>query len=168
MWGGEGAPWLLATSPATNNKYPATWNLNDNPDEWKYFKEHWQYHLQEMDLELLKGHWNNWVCIIVVYLDELCTFTPNYFMWRRCDRQECERAIAAWRWDFVQRKVNKPKNGLWIVKATLRSIYCGLLLFGRFCLNSVISWYLPSRLFFVADAIYQSYWCNFYGKCCPE
>ena len=31
---------------------------------------------------------------------------------RRCDRQECERAIAAWRspWDFVQRKANKPKS----------------------------------------------------------
>ena len=29
--GGGGAPWLLATSPATNNKYPATWNLSDNP-----------------------------------------------------------------------------------------------------------------------------------------
>ena len=27
----EGAPWVLATSPATNNKQPATWNLTDNP-----------------------------------------------------------------------------------------------------------------------------------------
>ena len=25
--------WLLATSPATNNKYPATWNLSGNPDQ---------------------------------------------------------------------------------------------------------------------------------------
>ena len=31
-WGGGGTPWLLATSPATNNKYPATWNLSDNPE----------------------------------------------------------------------------------------------------------------------------------------
>ena len=30
-----------------------------------------------MDLELLKGRWNNWAWIIVVYLDELCTFVPD-------------------------------------------------------------------------------------------
>ena len=30
-----------------------------------------------MDLELLKGHWNNWAWIIVVYLDELCSFVPD-------------------------------------------------------------------------------------------
>jgi len=28
-----------------------------------------------MDFELLKGRWNNWAWIIVVYLDELCSFT---------------------------------------------------------------------------------------------
>ena len=84
--------------------------------KWKYSKEHWQYHLHGMmDLELLKGLWNNWAWITAVYLDELCTFVPD-FTWygedarRRCDRQECERAIEAWRWDFVQRKANKPKN----------------------------------------------------------
>ena len=58
--------------------------------KWKYSKEHWQYHLQEMDwdLELLKGHWNNWAWIIAVYLDELCTFVSRYYLiWRRCDRQ---------------------------------------------------------------------------------
>ena len=27
-----------------------------------------------MDLELLKGHWNNWAWIIVVYLDELANW----------------------------------------------------------------------------------------------
>ena len=43
--------------------------------KWKYSKEHWQYHRQEMDLGSLKGRWNNWAWIIVVYLDELCTFT---------------------------------------------------------------------------------------------
>ena len=68
-----------------------------------------------MDLELLKGHWNNWAWIIVVYLDELCTFVPDiawhHVTWRRCNRQECERAIAAWRWDFVQRKANKHEVG---------------------------------------------------------
>ena len=42
--------------------------------KWQYSKQHWQYHLQEMDLELLKGRWNNWAWIIVVYLDELCTY----------------------------------------------------------------------------------------------
>ena len=31
--------------------------------KWKYSKEHRQYHRQEMDLELLKGHWNNWAGI---------------------------------------------------------------------------------------------------------
>ena len=30
-----------------------------------------------MDLEMLKAHWNNWPYIIVVYLDELCTFVPD-------------------------------------------------------------------------------------------
>ena len=30
-----------------------------------------------MDSELLKGHWNNWAWIIVVYLDELSTFVPD-------------------------------------------------------------------------------------------
>ena len=50
--------------------------------KWKYSKEHWQYHLQEMDwdLELLKGHWNNWAWIIAVYLDELCTFVPDIIL----------------------------------------------------------------------------------------
>ena len=43
--------------------------------KWKYSKEQWQYHRQEMDLGSLKGRWNNWAWIIVVYLDELCTFT---------------------------------------------------------------------------------------------
>ena len=43
--------------------------------KWKYSKEHWQYHRQEMYLGSLKGRWNNWAWIIVVYLDELCTFT---------------------------------------------------------------------------------------------
>ena len=42
--------------------------------KWKYSNENWQYHMQEMDLELLKGRWNNWAWIIVVYLHELCTF----------------------------------------------------------------------------------------------
>ena len=31
--GGLGRPLLLATSPAINNKYPATWNLSDNPEK---------------------------------------------------------------------------------------------------------------------------------------
>ena len=29
--GGGESPWPLTTSPATNNKYPATWNLSENP-----------------------------------------------------------------------------------------------------------------------------------------
>ena len=46
--------------------------------KWKYSKEHWKYHLHGMmDLELLKGLWNNWAWIIVVYLGELCTFVPD-------------------------------------------------------------------------------------------
>ena len=36
--------------------------------KWKYSKEHWQYHRQEMDLEVLKGRWNNWAGITVVYV----------------------------------------------------------------------------------------------------
>ena len=31
-----------------------------------------------MDLELLKGRWNNSAGIIVVYLDELYTFVPDF------------------------------------------------------------------------------------------
>ena len=56
--------------------------------KWKYSKQHW-YHLHGMDLELLKGRWNNWAWIIVVYSDELCTSVPRryYLIWRRCDRQ---------------------------------------------------------------------------------
>ena len=46
--------------------------------KWKYSKEHRQYHRQEMDLELLKGHWNNWAGIIVVYLDKLCSECESY------------------------------------------------------------------------------------------
>ena len=45
--------------------------------KWKYSKEHWQYHLQGTDLELLKGRWHNWAQIIVLYLDELCTIVPD-------------------------------------------------------------------------------------------
>ena len=30
-----------------------------------------------MDLELLKGLWNNWAWITAAYLDELCTFVPD-------------------------------------------------------------------------------------------
>ena len=57
--------------------------------KWKYSNKHWQYHMQEMDLELLKGRWNNWAWIIAVYLDELCTFVPRCcdLMWRSGDRQ---------------------------------------------------------------------------------
>ena len=113
--------------------------------KWKYSKEHWQYHLQEMDLELLKGHWNNWVCIIVVYLDELCTFVPNITL---CGEDAIDRSvkellqpddgISFSENQISQRALAAKKNGLRIVKATLRSIYCGLLLFGRFCSTSVI------------------------------
>ena len=126
-----------------------------------------------MDLELLKGHWNNWVCIIVVYLDEFCTFVPNITLPGEdaIDRSvkelsQPDEGISFSENQISQRALGATKNGLWIVKARLRSIYCGLLLFGRFCLTSVISWYLPNRLFSVADSIYQSYWRNFYGKCC--
>ena len=67
--------------------------------KWKYSKEHWQYHRQEMDLGV----------------DNCCisgrTVHVYFIQWRRCDRQKCERAIAAWRWDFAQRKANnKPKS----------------------------------------------------------
>ena len=33
-----------------------------------------------MDLELFKGHWNNWAWIIVVYLYELCSFVPDIIL----------------------------------------------------------------------------------------
>ena len=37
-------------------------------------------------------------------------FPILYLIWRRCDQQEHERAIAAWQWDFIKRKANKPKS----------------------------------------------------------
>ena len=81
------------------------WVLN----KWKYSKEHWQYHRQEMDLELLKGRWNNWAWIIVVYLDELYSFM--LFDGEDAIDRSVKRAIAAWQWDFAQRKENnKPKS----------------------------------------------------------
>ena len=74
-----------------------------------------------------------------------------------CKTQAIAIAAWLWRWDFAQRKANNkrwlPKNGPRIVKATLKSNYCGLLLSGQFCLNSVKRWSLPSRLF-VRDSIY--------------
>ena len=65
-------------------------------------------------------------------------FFPILLDMERMRRQECEWAIAAWRRDFVQWIANEPKsliitakNRPWIVKATLRSIFCGSLLFWR-------------------------------------
>ena len=66
--------------------------------KWKYSKEHRQYHQQEMDLELLKGSWNNWGGSLL-------------YIWTNCARSV--KAIAAlWWWDFAQRKAkyNKPKS----------------------------------------------------------
>ena len=62
--------------------------------KWKYSKEDWKYHLHEMmGLELLKGLWNNWAWIIVVYLGKMCTFVPDITWYgedarRRWYRQE--------------------------------------------------------------------------------
>ena len=134
-----------------------------------------------MDLELLKGHWNNtpfpssknshfqneakcetfvvkmsFICIIIknhfhingfalslalkvrffgtrkwpiergslLYISTNCAhlFPILYLKWRTCDQQECERALAAWQWDFVQRKANKPKS--LIITARKRSSSC--------------------------------------------
>ena len=98
--------------------------------KWKYSKEHWLYHLQEMDLELLKGHWNNWVCIIVVYFDELCTFVLNITLcgedaidWSVKELSQPDDGISFSEKQISQRALAAKKNGLWIVKATLRSIY---------------------------------------------
>ena len=72
-------------------------------------------------------------CCIFGRIVHICS--RYYLIRRECNRQECERAIAARRsrWDFVRRKANKPKSlysckkkGPRIVKATLRSICCGL------------------------------------------
>ena len=68
--------------------------------KWQYSKQHWQYHLQEMDLELLKGRWNNWAWIIVVYLDKLCTFVPD-ITWNG------EDAI-----DRSVKELSKPDDGI--------------------------------------------------------
>ena len=57
-----------------------------------------------MDLELLKGHWNNWAWIIVVYLDELCTFVPDIVL----DMEKMP-------WDAINRSVKEllqPDDGI--------------------------------------------------------
>ena len=41
-----------------------------------------------MDLELLKGHRNNWAWSIVVYLDELCTFVPDIVLDMETDGED--------------------------------------------------------------------------------
>ena len=51
------APWLLATSPTTNNKYPATWNLSDNP--------------ATSCPAMLTNIWTNQVCLAI--LDGCCS-----------------------------------------------------------------------------------------------
>ena len=56
--------------------------------------------MHEMDLELLKWRWNNWAWIIAVYLDELCTFVPRYYLiWRGWDRQSVK-------------ELSKPDDGI--------------------------------------------------------
>ena len=69
--------------------------------KWKYSKEHWQYHLHGMDLELLKGRWNYWAWIIVVYLDESCTFVPD-ITWYGEDAIGC-RSV---------KELSKPDDGI--------------------------------------------------------
>ena len=82
------------------------------------------------------------MCIIVVYLDELCTFAPNITLCGEDaidgnvkELSQPDDGISFSEKQITQRALAAKKT----VKATLRSIYCGLLLFGRFCLNSVIS-----------------------------
>ena len=58
--------------------------------------------------------YSRWVpLIIVVYLDELCTFVPDITLWGEdtIDRSQWKsyRSLRS-RWDFVQRKANKPKS----------------------------------------------------------
>ena len=50
-----------------------------------------------MDLELLKGHWNNWAWIIVVYLDKLFSILPD----------TGEDAI-----DMSVKELSKPDDGI--------------------------------------------------------
>ena len=78
-------------------------------------------------------------------MDELCTFVPNITL---CGEDAIDRSvkellqpddgISFSENQISQRALAAKKNGLRIVKATLRCIYCGLLLFGRFCSTSVI------------------------------
>ena len=87
---------LEGTSKAYKRVASRRWVLY----KWKYCKEHWQSRMQEMDVELLKGRWNNWAWIIAVYSDELCTFVSPYsLIWRRCD------------WQSVK-ELSKPDDGI--------------------------------------------------------
>ena len=54
---------------------------------------------------------------------------------KELSQRDCDDGIS-----LSEKRIISPscrKNGPRIVKATLRSIYCGLLLSGQFCLNSV-------------------------------
>ena len=83
--------------------------------------------MHEMALELLKGRWNNRAWIIAVYLDELCTFVPRYYLiWRGCDRQSVkELSKPDDGISFSEKRISQralaAKNGPRIVKWRWRS-----------------------------------------------
>ena len=94
-----------------------------------------------MDLELLKGCWNNWAWIIVVYLDELCTFVPD---------MEKMRSTGVWKsfWSLTMgfRSANKPKslsckNGPRILKWRWEKWICYIsqAVFKRECFSSLLT-----------------------------
>ena len=80
--------------------------------KWKYSKEHWQYHLQEMDLELLKGRK---IEIIVrgslLYIWTNCEHLFRDITWYGEDAiDRVSKSYRSLTWDFLQRKANKPRE----------------------------------------------------------
>ena len=74
---------------------------------------------QEMELELLKGRWNNLSVHHCCIFGRIVHIVPDWYYFTlytvymekmRPPDRSVKEPIAAWQWDFVQRKANKPKS----------------------------------------------------------
>ena len=74
---------------------------------------------QEMELELLKGRWNNLSVHHCCIFGRIVHIVPDWYYFTlytvymekmRPPDRSVKEPIAAWQWDFLQRKANKPKS----------------------------------------------------------
>ena len=102
---GGGAPWLLATSPATNNKYPATWNLSDNTvckwlDAPVFSDEDENYrpgaaHYTFTDLTLVRQKWTSkWLARYLVTISG--NDQPKCLSFQNCGMGRKGRTTVTW------------------------------------------------------------------------